>query len=310
MSERNDWDAEWDGFEPHGSRAGGSGLRWVMLIGLIVVVCLGGLGLLAWQFLARTASEPPALAAPTAVTVTETAVAEAPPATSPPIAPTATLPGAVSSVTVPRLAAAPSIDASLTDWPDGTAVGSAFQVYSAPSWDGSDDIDADWRLGWDDANLYIFVTVTDDTHVQTQTGNQIFKGDGVSLQIDTQRAADLGAGVSLDDFQINLSPGDFASVPTVAYRFRGTEQGRMSDAPGHQIALAARPSTSGYTLEAAIPWVDLAVRPEAGLVLGVALNVNDNDGVGTAVQEVMKSHVSTRQFSNPASWGTMTLEEG
>lgn len=311
MSKQDNWDAEWAGLDP-GGRHGGP--RWVLLIALIALVCLLGTALLAWQFLARTAVDSPALIppeTPTAVAQTTSAGATV---TAPSIAATATLPGETrADVVASRLAAAPVIDADVGDWAPGTvaagAVASPFLVYSAPAWDGSDDLAADWRLGWDADNLYLFVTVTDDTHVQTQTGNQIFNGDGISLQFDTQRAADLGPGLSPDDIQIDLSAGDFAGVPPVAFRFRGSADGRMSDAPGARIALAGRPTGSGYVIEAAIPWVDLGVQPQAGLVLGVALNVNDNDTPGTAVQEVMKSHISTRQFSNPASWGTLRLEE-
>ena len=63
----------------------------------------------------------------------------------------------------------------------------------------------------------------------------------------------------------------------------------------------------GYMLEAVIPWQDLDISPTPGLVLGLALNANDNDTPGTAVQEVMKSHVATRAFQDPTSWGTLTL---
>ena len=34
---------------------------------------------------------------------------------------------------------------------------------------------------------------------------------------------------------------------------------------------------------------------------------NDNDTPGTAVQEVMKSHVATRTLTDPTGWGTLTL---
>jgi hypothetical protein len=42
--------------------------------------------------------------------------------------------------------------------------------------------------------------------------------------------------------------------------------------------------------------------------MGVALNANDDDVPGTAVQEVMMSHVSTRTLRNPTGWGTLTLK--
>lgn len=247
---------------------------------------------------------------------------------TPALAPTVTLPGnnptvttaptaAANPTTAPnpstqvsssRLNTAPTIDGNLADWPALTTYRSAFTVYTVGSWDGSDDVEATWRLGWDNSNLYVAVEVTDNLHVQTQTGNQIFKGDGVDLQIDTNRSND-SAGLNLDNFQINLSPGNFSDIPPSAFRFQGTADGGILDAPGgHHVTVAAQKTAAGYIIEAAIPWSDLNFTPSVGSVLGLALNVNDNDQAGQAVQEVMKSHVSTRTLTDPTDWGTLLLQ--
>jgi hypothetical protein len=67
-------------------------------------------------------------------------------------------------------------------------------------------------------------------------------------------------------------------------------------------------TAGGYILEAAVPWSDLSLTPQEGLVIGIALNANDNDTPGPAVQEVMMSHVSTRTLTDPRGWGTLTLK--
>ncbi len=206
-----------------------------------------------------------------------------------------------------HLTTAPTIDGSLSDWPDAVPILSSFRVYQDSSWDGTDDVTAVWRIGWDNTNLYIGVIVEDDSHVQINTGNQLFRGDSVSLQIDTS-AADNGIGqVSPDDYQLDFSPGNFTTLPAAVFRFQGTEDNRMLDALGHSIRVQAQPTGNGYIIEAAIPWNDLSTQPEAGQVLGAALNVTDNDTPGTAVQEVFYSHVSTRTFRDPTTWGTLTL---
>ena len=43
------------------------------------------------------------------------------------------------------------------------------------------------------------------------------------------------------------------------------------------------------------------------MVVGLALNVTDNDVPGTAVQEALYSHVADRHYLQPATWGTLTL---
>lgn len=243
-----------------------------------------------------TTAEPPAAASPTLVaTVTllvptdEAVVTE--------------------NVIANRLETPPAIDGNASDWGDLPVFESFFTVYQDSSWDGSDDLTAIWRFAWDDGNLYFLVEVTDDTHVQTQTGNQLFRGDSVDIQFDTELAADLGDGLSPDDHQITFSPGDFASIPPSAWHFQGTDSGQILDAPGgHHVSLQATQMGAGYVLEAAIPWADLNLIPSANLVIGIALNANDNDTAGTAVQEIMKSHVSSRTLTDPSSWGTLTLQ--
>lgn len=82
----------------------------------------------------------------------------------------------------------------------------------------------------------------------------------------------------------------------------------MSDFIGSGAQVAAMQTAVGYTIEMAIPWSDLALQPAAGLVLGAAFSMNDLDTPGTAVQELMLSHVPTRRWLDPRSWGTLELE--
>ncbi len=231
------------------------------------------------------------------------------------LAPTATLavpatdpPLTTSNVEAIRLPSPPAIDGLLDEWGELPLYESTFLVFQASTWDGSNDLRAVWRLGWDLNHLYIGVEVADDIHVQTQTGNQLFKGDSLDMQFDTDRNGDLGPNLSPDDYQITFSPGDFTGFPPSAFRFQGTTGGQILDAPGgNQVTVQARQTPTGYALEAAIPWTDLNLSPSEGLVIGLALNANDNDSPGTAVQEVMKSHVVTRTLTDPTSWGTLTL---
>ncbi len=327
MEDKN-WDDEWVGLEPEQPQSGRCGcwLGAMVLLVALFATCLGT-AYFAWQQLNLPIDPGAVLSPPTvpplaslppidggAVSTPELSLA-----TQPPLAATVTLPSASApeDETRPgedkeagealRLVTTPSIDGSLNEWADVPDYESLYRVYNAEGWDGTDDVRAIWRLGWDQSNLYVAVQVRDDIHVQTQRGNTIFKGDGISLQLDTQLEADYGPRLSPDDYQINLSPGDFAGNPAGAYLFRGDSSGNLVDMNGHRTQIAALPTGDGYTVEAAIPWSDLGTSPQAGLRLGIALNVNDNDTPGTAVQEVMKSHVETRLFSDPSSWGVVVL---
>lgn len=327
MTGQNNWD-NWNVVEKPQERN-----RWIvgLLIGALAVCLLAACAIGGYYFLLPALAEPtlpPVPAVPTVPGAPETATAvvqatdaaggavttvpvtatEAPPAATVTVETTteATLP-ATGQVVAVRAASPPAIDGSLDEYAEAPAVPSAFRVYSAGGWDGSSDLDATWRLLWDEQYLYVGATVVDDVHVQTQTGNQIYRGDSLDMQIDTAPLAN-ASQVNPETYQIILSPGNFGSLGESAFRFQGTESGRLVDAPGHHVDVQAQQTAEGYTLEAAIPWSDLDVNPAAGTPLGLALNANDNDQPGAAIQEVMMSHVSTRTLTNPRSWGTLTLE--
>lgn len=327
-------DDTWAGLIPEQPEEGLSTGVWLVIAGgvfILLCLCVGGGFLLYNEFVAAPTEEPPPVVPTIAGEETPgdspATVTDVPPTTEPDATasatpttaanPTVTLPAGSVTVTTPptssnveavRLAAPPTIDGNLSEWGETPTYPSAFRVFNAQSWDGTEDLTAVWRLAWDNTNLYIGVEVTDDTHVQSQTGNQLFRGDSVDMQFDTDRGGDLGDGLSPDDFQITFSPGNFGSLPPSAFRFQGTENGRILDAPGgNNVTVDASQTAAGYILEAAIPWSDLNLTPSEGLVIGIALNASDNDSPGTAVQEVMMSHVSTRTLTDPRGWGTLTL---
>ena len=307
-------DSDWEGLEPESS---GSQMMLYAGIGIAVLFGLVVCGMAAYfiwaQFSDRTSPDEETVIALPTTAVTETASSLT---SEPAIAPTSTLPPTATNVPLGSgdveaipLVMPPTIDGSLTEWSGVLAASSVHRVYSVAGWDGSEDLTAVWQLAWDSDNLYVAVTVTDDVHVQTASGNQIFRGDGVDMQFDTARDADFGNSLSPDDFQITLSPGDFAGSSPTAFRYRGTAGGAILDAPGgNNVTVAAQQTATGYTLEAALPWTDLNLTPSEGLTIGLALNANDNDTPGTAVQEVMMSHMPNRTLTNPTTWGTLTLK--
>lgn len=202
------------------------------------------------------------------------------------------------------------VDGDLAGWATVPSYASTFRVFNADDWDGSDDLQAFWRLAWDETNLYLAALVIDDVHVQTQTGNLIYLGDSLEIQIDTQRLIDLGDTLSTDDFQLVLSPGDFVAIPPSAALFRGTEAGQLSGVLSSGLIVSAAQMEGGYVMEAVLPWDEIGVRPIPDLELGIALNANDNDTPNTAQQEMMKSHIAGRLFGEPNSWGVLILKGG
>lgn len=227
--------------------------------------------------------------------------------TSPPIIPTGTATSA-GRVTAFRMAVPPMIDGDLAGWGNTPSYPAIYPVYVISDWDGSDDLQGYWRLAWDDLALYVGVVVIDDVHVQMASYGEIFLGDSVEIQIDVELEADYGSVLTPDDFQLALSPGDFQTRMPQAWQWQATAAGHM-ESSAHKMRVAAVQTKQGYVLEAEIPWQGLGVRPAAGLTVGIALNINDNDTVGSKRQEMMKSHIASRSHGDPSSWGTLILGE-
>jgi hypothetical protein len=308
----------WQGLEPEQPRPNQSVFYLALATAIFLLV---GACALAYFVLQQRGSDPGEPLLPPATTIAEatTAVeeaAESATATAA-LAATVTLPGSVVSspsafttdVVASRLSTPPAIGSFETQWVGLPVYSSPYVVFTHREWDGSDDLEATWQIAWDDTYLYLLANVTDDLHMQTQTGRTAYLGDSMELQLDTARMSSLRSTLDPNTFQISLSPGDFAAIPPSAWRFQGTADGQMLDAPSpHGILVAAQRSQNGYILEAAIPWRDINLRPSIGMVLGLAVNFNDNDRPGTAVQEMMKSNAPNRRYGDPVTWGTLRLE--
>jgi len=222
--------------------------------------------------------------------------------------PTATL-GSLSSrpngsvLEALHLASAPTIDGDLAEWAS-LPYASDRIVYGSSRWTGAGDVSAKFALGWDAAYLYLAVRVTDDKYVQVASGDDIWMGDEVEVQLDADLAGDYHtASISSDDHQLGLSAGNFGSLGPSAYRwYPQALRGSLSTS-----TVAGRLTSGGYDLEARIPWAVFSINPVEGARYGFALSVSDNDAVGVAAQHSMVSSVSTRKLLNPTTWGTLAL---
>jgi hypothetical protein len=198
----------------------------------------------------------------------------------------------------------PLIDGKLEDW-NLPSYSVNFVVYGANQWTGSADLSASVMLGWDEQNFFIAATVKDDSYVQTASGQNIFKGDSLEILMDTNLEADLlVARLSPDDFQLGFTPG--APQPgqsAEAYLWYPTSiKGGRS-----QARIGSTKTAEGYQVEAALPWSIFEVVPQAGMQLGFAFSVSDNDLAGQAVQQSMVSTVPDRHLTDPTTWGDMVL---
>jgi len=196
--------------------------------------------------------------------------------------PTATSSPQATSIPLPRLSPttspnllgwraseAPTIDGNLEEWGDISAYVATHRTHQDVSWDGTEDLVPVWQLKWDDRFFYVGVAVTDDRHVQTRQDDQVYRGDSVEVQLDTDPFTDAGvAELSPDEYQLIFSPGDFQDILPIALRLRGDFPSRFQ---------------------------------------GAVLNATDNDTPGTAVQEFVVSSIEGRRYADPTTWGMITF---
>ncbi len=197
-----------------------------------------------------------------------------------------------------------AIDGDLEEW-TGQSYSVDELVFGAAEWRGPSDLSGELFLAWDMDSLYLGVRVTDDAFVQTATGELLYRGDSLEIQLDGDLAGDFSrTSMDGDDYQIGISAGDFTSLPGQAYRwFPESKAG-----PLPQVDVAARRTPAGYDVEAAIPWSVFLVSPQAGERFGFTFSISDNDTSGAAEQQSLVSSVASRRFDDPTSWGTLILE--
>jgi hypothetical protein len=175
---------------------------------------------------------------------------------------------------------------------------------------------AEVLLGWDNNNLYVFASVQDDIVSQPNAGNQIWRGDAITLNIaiGDQRAT-ASEDPDANDFQVTLSPGDPAAGTSPGSVIFSGSSGRFgSDRTGlAEVASRFNAGDSSWMLEARIPWQALNVSdPGTAGPFGLLVALFDNDGEleadgSRSLQTVILGNTPDAVFQAPATWGTLTL---
>ncbi|MEA2575276.1 MAG: eukaryotic-like serine/threonine-protein kinase [Chloroflexia bacterium] len=217
---------------------------------------------------------------------------------------------------VPRALQPLTIDGDLADWAGAEqwAVPASDITYINEKvrdlrWEGPQDLSATFNFAWDDSNFYVGAVVTDDVHVQT--GNtrsySLYNGDDIEIWFDLDLAGDFNTGTGNgDDFQLGLSPGDFASHGPEAVFWnpdRKPDRNKMVT-----VRAQRRPDNNGYVIEAAVPWLAFGnFQPRPGMGIGFVASAGDNDDPNQPRQELMTSTGNRLQYKQPPTFGMLYL---
>lgn len=131
----------------------------------------------------------------------------------------------------------------------------------------STDLSGTWTAKWDNTNVYIFVSVIDQTLYSNTTATNWYTNDGVEIFFDannekasTYDTNDFQIGFVWNSTTINAGANNKSTITGVNYKMIKT--------------------TTGYNLEASIPWSTLKTTASAGKLVGFDIGINDNDGTG------------------------------
>jgi hypothetical protein len=210
------------------------------------------------------------------------------------------------SIEAAYVATPPTIDGEWTEW-NARAYPAAAVVWGKDNWKDDADLEASFRAAWDNTNLYIAVKTRDDAYVQNATGKEIFMGDSVEILLDSNVRADYYVSdINADDFKLGLSPGSptAGNMPFAYLWYPAAKEGAQSG-----VKIAAVSSAGVWRLEAAIPWSVFGISPASGQHFGFGLSVSDNDNPAKNAQQTMVSNLANRDFTDPTTWGDLTLKK-
>ena len=202
---------------------------------------------------------------------------------------------------VPRTSSGVNLDGYLTEWNRNQPVYIERAVSGTNRWLGPRDVSGIAYFAWDNNYFYVAIERTDNQHLQTRTGHELYRDDSVELWLDFDMYGDLDiAEANADDYQFVFSAGDFESLPPEGVTY-------YPDRADYQLAVNAVPLENGYLLEARIPWAAVGVIPFDEMILGYAVVLNDND---RPQEDAPKTQLSTSRiepFQNPSAFGNMFL---
>ncbi|MEA2015197.1 MAG: sugar-binding protein [Actinomycetota bacterium] len=195
----------------------------------------------------------------------------------------------------------PVIDGSIQEW-------NKFEIFSAfeptikkENYTSHTDVSGTFYSCWDDDNFYIAIQVTDDVFSQNYTGNQINKGDSITIVLDTELEEDMQIPFyNSDDYQLDLSPGNFAG--TLAEAFISWP----SSSPPGGVLISSTSLSNGYIIEASIPWYNFPnYIAEDESVIGFTISILDTDNLDTT--ELVISSSKTFDLNNVSTLGAIAL---
>lgn len=202
------------------------------------------------------------------------------------------------------------IDGRLDDWEAAAGVRAALPElvkYGREDWKDMADLSCEGRFSYDEKNLYAAFLVHDDVVERFAAPDAGYMSDGIELFLGLDpdapehKPAEFAA-LSTTDFQIFLAPG----TPLGKYR---QATAAIAGRRECSIEVASAVTSSGYVLEAAIPWKSLVpgYLPQPGCKLLMSFQVTDTDIPNVPTSKKIFWTGDESNYNSPLNWGTLVL---
>ena len=162
---------------------------------------------------------------------------------------------------------------------------------------------------WDEENLYLAFTVTDDS--LSCHPHRMHRGDSVEAYFDTELLKDKGHNrYSDDDSHVKLAPpaageGELRALLKQRANIPGKRERTLD-----RTNAAWKKTESGYQFELKLPWRFIRREPvKQGLEIGFDVMLNDADGEGLFKHWMIWSSNKTTCYKDPTSFGRLVLGE-
>ncbi|MBN2729143.1 MAG: AGE family epimerase/isomerase [Bacteroidales bacterium] len=157
------------------------------------------------------------------------------------------------------------------------------------------DLSAQWSALWDNNNIYVHVSVTDD-NLSSTSGSSWWDGDGIEIYIDGDNSKNTRYDI-INDFQWGFNWNSTA-VKTGANNPANSTVG---------IRFSIVETANGYNAEIAIPWSTIGVDPVNGNSIGIEIGINDNDDGGSRDSKLMWYATVDDSWQNPSLFAEFIL---
>lgn len=199
-------------------------------------------------------------------------------------------------VAAPKALPGLTMDGSTTNWPGRPAepIDSSRLVNGTPN----PKLRGDFRLCWDEQNLYFLIQVKDPTPgMNTHKEGSLWMADGVELFVggDTTKSGSM----LFSDRQILLGAGARPEVHVIDH----VEASKLCP-----VVLIPEVGGDGYTLAVTLPWKVLGIEPKSGteLLFDVAI---DNSNDGRQREQQLTWNGTGENSKDRGVWGRLKLVE-